>query len=228
MVRKQQGRDIDEQEAQLMYDEKTRIFHSMPETQLMPGILSLMEQIHAHGIQIGVVTGSGHRPLIDRLLNDFGQFLEEGHITTAYDVKRGKPNPDPYLTGLQKAGNLKPWGAMVVENAPLGVKAGVAAVLGRLNLHGNIAAHGWGPHVAALHPVFYFVPGAGTGRIGTQEIAVCGLRLWCTSHHCHCHGHYYCHYKRHRAVGDGGKALSDASHETPQYPIQMRRLNLLG
>ena len=127
MVRKQQGRDIDEQEAQLMYDEKTRIFHSMPETRLMPGILSLMEQIHAHGIQIGVVTGSGQRPLIDRLLNDFGQFLEEGHITTAYDVKRGKPNPDPYLTGLQKAGNLKPWEAMVVENAPLGVKAGVAA-----------------------------------------------------------------------------------------------------
>ena len=29
--------------------------------------------------------------------------------------------------GLQKAGNLHPWEGMVVENAPLGVQAGVAA-----------------------------------------------------------------------------------------------------
>lgn len=127
MVLKQQGRTIDEQEAQLMYDEKTRIFHSMPETRLMPGILTLMEQLQAEGVSIGVVTGSGQRPLINRLLSDFGAYLDERHITTAYDVNRGKPHPDPYLTGLRKAGCLHPYEAMVVENAPLGVKAGVAA-----------------------------------------------------------------------------------------------------
>jgi hypothetical protein len=32
-----------------------------------------------------------------------------------------------YLMGLQKAGNLQPWEGIVVENAPLGVRAGVAA-----------------------------------------------------------------------------------------------------
>ena len=47
MVKRQQGRDIDEREAQLMYDEKTRIFHSLPETQVMPGIIPLMEQLSA-------------------------------------------------------------------------------------------------------------------------------------------------------------------------------------
>ena len=93
----------------------------------MPGILSLMEQIHAAGITIGVVTGSGQRPLINRILRDFGKFVSIDNITTAYDVKRGKPNPDPYLMGLQKAGNLQPSEAMVVENAPLGVRAGKAA-----------------------------------------------------------------------------------------------------
>ena len=51
-------------------------------------------------MQVGVVTGSGQRPLIMRLLNDFGDFLDEAHIVTAYDVKRSKPNPDPYLMGL--------------------------------------------------------------------------------------------------------------------------------
>lgn len=93
----------------------------------MPGILDLMEQIKQHGISIGIVTGSGQRPLIARILQDFGKYVTPDHITTAYDVKRGKPNPDPYLMGLQKAGGLKPSEAIVVENAPLGVKAGVAA-----------------------------------------------------------------------------------------------------
>jgi beta-phosphoglucomutase-like phosphatase (HAD superfamily) len=47
-------------------------------------------------------------------------------MVTAFDVKYGKPNPEPYLMALKK-GNLKPNEAIVVENAPLGVEAGAAA-----------------------------------------------------------------------------------------------------
>ena len=127
MVMRQQGREIDEAVAQRMYDEKSRIFHELPEAPIMPGIISLMQQIHDDGIQIGVVTGSGQKPLFRRILKDFGMFVDEAHITTAYDVHRGKPKPDPYLMGLKKAGNLQPYEAIVVENAPLGIRAGVAA-----------------------------------------------------------------------------------------------------
>lgn len=127
MVLLQQGREIDEAEAQRMYDIKSRIFHSLPEAPVMRGIPELMQKITADGLLCCVVTGSGQRPLIRRVLKDFGAFVTEDHITTAYDVKHGKPAPDPYLMGLQKAGNLKPWEAIVVENAPLGVRSGNAA-----------------------------------------------------------------------------------------------------
>ena len=127
MVLRQQGRAISLDEAQRMYDVKTRIFHSMGEPPLMPGILDLMREIHADGLAIGVVTGSGQRPLIDRLMRDFGQYIAEEHIVTAYDVEYGKPAPDPYLAGLHRMGDLQPWEAFVVENAPLGVASGVAA-----------------------------------------------------------------------------------------------------
>ena len=127
MVARQQGREIDEAEAQQMYDVKSRIFHELPEAPIMPGILDLMQQIQNDGIQIGVVTGSGQKPLIKRILKDFGTFVDEAHITTAYDVRRGKPKPAPYLKGLRKAGDLQPYEAFVVENAPLGIRAGVAA-----------------------------------------------------------------------------------------------------
>ena len=127
MVKKQKGKDITLEEAQKMYDVKTDIFHSMPTADIFPGVKEIMQKIKEAGMQVGVVTGSGQRPLILRLLNDFGDYLDEAHIVTAYDVKRGKPNPDPYLMGLQKTGDLQPWEGIVVENAPLGVRAGVAA-----------------------------------------------------------------------------------------------------
>ena len=126
-VKQQQGKDISLEEAQRMYDEKTRLFHAMPEAPIFDGVFSIMEKIQHSGMTVNVVTGSGQRPLIERLLHDFGQYLDEDHITTAYDVKHGKPYPDPYLMGLRKAGNLQPNEGIVVENAPLGVRAGVSA-----------------------------------------------------------------------------------------------------
>ena len=127
MVKQQQGRDISEQEAQTMYDEKSNIFHLMPEAPMMPGAHELMVQIQGMGMTICVVTGSGQKPLIKRLKRDYGDFLDEKHIVTAYDVTRGKPHPEPYLKGLEKCGGLNPWEAVVVENAPLGVEAAVNA-----------------------------------------------------------------------------------------------------
>lgn len=127
MVKAQKGCDISEAEAQEMYNLKTKYFHDMPPAPMMPGALQLMEQMHHGGMAIGVVTGSGQRPLLARLLKDYGQYLDEKNIVTAYDVKRGKPHPDPYLEGMTRLGNLQPWHTIVVENAPLGVQAAVAA-----------------------------------------------------------------------------------------------------
>lgn len=126
-VLEQQGKEISSEEAQRMYDVKTEIFHRMPIAEIFPGVIDIMQKIKSAGMTIGVVTGSGQRPLIKRLLNDFDGFLTEDHIVTAYDVERGKPNPDPYLMGLRKTGNNNPWQGIVVENAPLGVRAGSAA-----------------------------------------------------------------------------------------------------
>ena len=127
MVKEQKGEDISLERAQEMYDLKTKFFHGMKEPDIMPGVRELMQKMQERGMLIGVVTGSGQRPLINRLLTDFHEFVDESRLVTAYDVRRGKPNPDPYLMGLEKAGHLQPWEGMVIENAPLGVRAGVAA-----------------------------------------------------------------------------------------------------
>ena len=123
----QLGKELTEDEAEEMYQLKARYFHEMPTTDIFEGVKDLMQKIQDCGLRIGIVTGSGQRQLINRLLSDFKDFINETQVTTAFDVKRGKPNPDPYLIGLQKAGNFAPHEGIVVENAPLGVRAGVAA-----------------------------------------------------------------------------------------------------
>lgn len=123
----QLGKELSEEEAQRMYDVKAAYFHEMSEAKVFDGVIDLMQKIKASGLKIGIVTGSAQLPLIERVTRDFGEFVSKDQITTAYDVKRGKPNPDPYLMGLKKAGNYLPEEGIVVENAPLGVHAGVAA-----------------------------------------------------------------------------------------------------
>jgi mannitol-1-/sugar-/sorbitol-6-phosphatase len=48
------------------------------------------------------------------------------HFVTATDVKRGKPNPDPYLMGAETL-QVPPASCIVIEDAPSGVRAGKAA-----------------------------------------------------------------------------------------------------
>lgn len=133
-VKEQTGEEITEERAMEMYQEKARIFATLPTAQLMPGALKLMQKLKEGGFVIGVVTGSAQRPLIARILEDFSDFIDENHIVTAFDVKRGKPNPEPYLMGMKKCSSTNPEGVgfrpeetIVVENAPLGVCASHAS-----------------------------------------------------------------------------------------------------
>ena len=93
---------------------------------LIPGIREVLDYMHAQGVQCWVVTGSGQRSLLDRLDATFPGIFS-GFIT-AYDVTHGKPDPEPYLKARERCGFAKSE-CMVVENAPLGVRAGKAAGL---------------------------------------------------------------------------------------------------
>lgn len=108
--------------------EKCSIFDTYPPTPRMQGALELVEKVKACGLTPMIVTGSGTPTLLDRIQDNFPGLFDESHIVTSFNVKRGKPYPDPYLLALEKGG-LSPHEAIVVENAPLGVTAGVAAGL---------------------------------------------------------------------------------------------------
>lgn len=107
---------------------KCEIFDTYPSTPRMPFAIELVKKVKESGLTPMIVTGSGTPTLLGRIQSNFPGLFDEKHIVTSFNVKRGKPYPDPYLLALEKGG-LAPNEAIVVENAPLGVKAGVAAGL---------------------------------------------------------------------------------------------------
>ena len=119
-------RQASEEEIQHIYEEKCHAFNAYPEAPKMPGAENVLEKLVAAGIKVLVVTGSGQASLLNRLETNYPGYFTAEKVVSSKDVKYGKPNPEPYLMGLKKAG-VEPWEAIVVENAPLGVRAGVAA-----------------------------------------------------------------------------------------------------
>jgi len=111
-----------------IYKDKTEHFTQL--TGGFPGIIpdvdKLLMFLHEHDIECWVVTGSGQRNLINALNDTFNNVFKG--IISSFDVTHGKPDPEPYLKAWERSG-FKKEECMVVENAPLGVRAAKAAGL---------------------------------------------------------------------------------------------------
>lgn len=120
------GRDATQEEIQWLYARKTEIFRSQGAKEMMPGAPEVLAVLADYNVRRVLVTGSGQQSLITSIEHDYPGAFASGDVVTAADVTHGKPHPEPYLRGLDKAG-ADASDAIVIENAPLGVKAGKAA-----------------------------------------------------------------------------------------------------
>lgn len=127
IMRREKGRDATEEEIQTIYSRKSELFAKYNRGDIIPGIKEVIRLIQSYGLKTILVTGSGQPSLLDRLDINFPGVFTPETMVTAFDVKEGKPSPEPYLEGLKKDGNLKPNQAITLENAPLGVQSSVAA-----------------------------------------------------------------------------------------------------
>ena len=124
------GKQVSDDECAEIYKIKEKHFNALEKIVPMPGADLMLQRIIDNGIRPVLVTGSGQGSLLDRLDHDYPGVFEQQYKVTAYDVKIGKPSPEPYLMGLSKAG-VKANEAIVIENAPLGVVSGTAAQIFR-------------------------------------------------------------------------------------------------
>lgn len=118
--------DATDEDVQQIYSIKSNHFNQMPKAEPMIGAKNVLKEVHGRGFKIVLVTGSGQRSLLERLNIAYPGTFSPENMVTAFDVTNGKPDPEPYLKGLEKAGERKEH-AIVIENAPMGCKSGHAA-----------------------------------------------------------------------------------------------------
>lgn len=126
ILKRELGVDTTEEQRKEIYARKSDLFHRCGSAPMMGGAADMLKALKEKGLVTVLVTGSAQKSLLENIQRDYPGYFPVERMVTAFDVCNGKPHPEPYLRGLEKAG-VEASQAIVIENAPLGVRAGKAA-----------------------------------------------------------------------------------------------------
>ena len=100
---KERHREATPDEINLIYGEKSARFHALADqvggTVVIEGVADVLRYVQSQGHQIWVVTGSGMRTLINNLNTALPPVFQPERMVTAFDVTKGKPDPEPIRSG---------------------------------------------------------------------------------------------------------------------------------
>lgn len=117
-----------------------------------PGVVEGLSALAGRQLPLAVVTSKG-REMAERTLRVCGLDEHFDAIVTADDVARGKPDPEPVFTALQRLGGRRPERVLFVGDAPMDVEAGRTAGV-------RTAAVAWGAFsleaLLPMHPDYVF------------------------------------------------------------------------
>ncbi|MDW8810988.1 HAD family hydrolase [Streptomyces scabiei] len=93
----------------------------------VPGVVAVLEKLVADGVPYCVASSGSHERIrVGHRTTGLERWFGEGLVFSAQDVGRGKPAPDLFLHAAERMG-AAPQRCAVVEDSPLGVRAGLAA-----------------------------------------------------------------------------------------------------
>lgn len=120
------GMHYDQEQADRMLEEKEKIFKKTVKPDFVPGSRQFLNYLRSRGIRTALVSGTALHEIKEMLTSSF---LKKFTTVVAGDeVKHGKPDPEPFLRGLDKL-KIKAKDAIVVENAPYGIFSAKSAGL---------------------------------------------------------------------------------------------------
>lgn len=88
---------------------------------LKPGVVELLDWLDAAGLPCGLATSSG-RPWVERHFAAYGLHRRFRAVVSREDVRRPKPDPEPYVLAATRLG-LAPREVLAVEDSPAGVRS---------------------------------------------------------------------------------------------------------
>ena len=112
--------EISELALQEFIDKKQKIYRKITEAKIENGTEPFLKNLKQRGKLIGLVTGTVRLNVEHSHSPEFIELFDT--ITTADDIKNGKPNPECYLNAAREL-SVSPDNCLAVENAPLGIQA---------------------------------------------------------------------------------------------------------
>lgn len=117
-------RSVSEHEA-FAERKEVRFRELSPQLAPMPGLIRLLDFAKAHGIGVAVVTNAP-RANANHMLEALGLAERFEHVVVAEELPRAKPDPLPYLTGLERL-NTRADVTLAFEDSIPGLTAAVKA-----------------------------------------------------------------------------------------------------
>jgi beta-phosphoglucomutase len=132
------GKTFTNEELKLLEQEKESLFRELyePDVQPIDGLVAFINDLHAHGVKLGVATSAPHENL-DLILGKIPIRDKFSSILASENVKKHKPDPEVYLSSAQRLG-VPVDRCIVFEDSFSGVSAGINAgmkVVGILSSH---------------------------------------------------------------------------------------------
>ncbi|NLI16986.1 MAG: HAD family phosphatase [candidate division Zixibacteria bacterium] len=116
--------DVPDDLVEKIYKRKRQIYDEITKITPTDGVVELLDKLKGK-VKIGLVTG-GIQSVVERALSQFKGYFD---IVVDYEsTKKGKPDPEPYLCAIEKAGVPKE-SIIAIENSPTGVASAVDAGL---------------------------------------------------------------------------------------------------
>jgi len=123
ITRKLVGEKPSRKKVEKWSDLKEKYYREMVKDKLepLPGVISLLKKLKKEGFKLAVGS-SGPPENVELLLESLNVKNLFDEIITAADVSNSKPSPDVFLKVADKL-NLNPENCLVIEDAPVGIKA---------------------------------------------------------------------------------------------------------
>jgi beta-phosphoglucomutase len=127
IIRDLWGDDVSDEEIRRLDEEKEAIYRESitGRVPLAAGARQTLTALREAALVLAVAT-SGPRENVELVLRETGRAPLFAAVVTGFDIERGKPAPDCFLLAAQRAG-VEPSHCAVVEDAPVGIEASLAA-----------------------------------------------------------------------------------------------------
>jgi len=119
-------KQYDKKTAARILKRKEILFKKIVKIRFITGARTFLKELHKNNIRLALVTGTSRHEVYQILPASLRDLFSV--IVTGNDVRHGKPHPEPYLRSLNGL-KIKPSKAIVIENAPFGIRSAKRAGL---------------------------------------------------------------------------------------------------